>query len=42
MRGSIKTSDLRTEAAYQMGKRAGLWKNHPEYEKKIKEAASNE
>ena len=42
MRGTIKTSDLRTEAAYQMGKRAGLWKNHIEYETRIKEAAKHE
>lgn len=42
MRGTIKSSDLRTEAAYQMGRRAGLWKSHVDYEKKIKEAASNE
>ena len=25
MRGNIKTSTLRSEAAYQLGKRAGLW-----------------
>ena len=42
MRGNIKASDLRTEAAYQMGRRAGLWKGVTEYEKMIEEAAANE
>lgn len=42
MRGNIKTSALRTEAAYQMGKRAGLWKTRQKYEEIIKEAASHE
>lgn len=42
MRGNIKVSDLRTEAAYQVGKRAGLWKSQKQYEEVIKEAASNE
>lgn len=42
MRGNIKASDLRTDAAYQVGKRAGLWKTPAQYEAKIKEAASNE
>lgn len=42
MRGNIKASDLRTEAAYQVGKRAGLWKSQKQYEEVIKEAASHE
>lgn len=42
MRGNIKTSALRTEAAYQMGLRAGLWKNHKAYNDMIKEAATHE
>ncbi len=42
MRGNIKASALRTESAYQMGKRAGLWKNKSQYEEMIKEAAANE
>lgn len=42
MRGNIKASQLRTEAGYQMGKRAGLWNSRKQYEEKIKEAASNE
>lgn len=42
MRGNIKASDLRTEAAYQVGKRAGLWKSQKQCEEMIKEAASNE
>lgn len=42
MRGYIKPSQLRTEAAYQMGLRAGLWKTRPEAKRKIKEAASHE
>ena len=42
MRGNIKTSQLRTDAAYQVGVRAGLWKNHVQYEKIIKEASENE
>ena len=42
MRGNIKADQLRTDAAYQVGKRAGLWKNHPQYEKKLKEAMTNE
>ena len=42
MRGNIKASDLRTDAAYQVGKRAGLWKTPAQYKAKIEEAASNE
>lgn len=42
MRGNIKASDLRTEAAYQVGKRAGLWKSQKQCEEMIKEAASHE
>lgn len=42
MRGNIKASQLRTDAAYQVGKRAGLWKDHTQYEKVIKEASENE
>ncbi len=42
MRGNIKTSDLRTEAAYQVGKRAGLWKNRSQCEHIIKEASNHE
>ena len=42
MRGTLKVSDLRTDAAYQMGKRAGLWRDHKQYEKKLKEAAIHE
>lgn len=42
MRGYIKPSQLRTEAAYQTGLRAGLWKSRPEAKRKIKEAASHE
>lgn len=42
MRGNIKADQLRTEAAYQVGKRAGLWKDHVQYEKKLKEAMTNE
>lgn len=42
MRGNIKASDLRTDAAYQVGKRAGLWKSQKQCEEMIKEAASNE
>ena len=42
MRGNIKASTLRTEAGYQMGLRAGLWKNRTQYKKMIEEAASNE
>lgn len=42
MRGTITVSRLRVDAAYQVGRRAGLWKNHIEYEAKIKEAMTNE
>lgn len=42
MRGNVKASDLRTDAAYQIGKRAGLWNSQAQYEAKIKEAASHE
>lgn len=42
MRGTLKASQLRTEAAYQMGKRAGLWKSHKQYESMIKEAIKHE
>jgi phage terminase small subunit len=42
MRGNIKASDLRTEAAYNVGKRAGLWKTHKQCEAMIKEAETNE
>lgn len=42
MRGNIKTSTLRTEAAYLLGKRAGLWKTRQKYEEVIKEAAKHE
>lgn len=42
MRGNVKADKLRTEAAYQMGRRAGLWRSHKQYEKMIKEAAFNE
>lgn len=42
MRGYIKPSQLQTEAAYQTGLRAGLWKSRPEANRKIKEAASHE
>lgn len=42
MRGNITTSKLRSDAAYQIGKRAGLWKSPEEMENKIKEAASHE
>lgn len=42
MRGQIKTSHLRTDAAVQIGIRAGLWKDKLQYEKKIKEAMKYE
>lgn len=42
MRGNLKASDLQTEAAYQMGVRAGLWKNTVEAKTKIEEAARHE
>ena len=42
MRGNIKADQLRTDAAYEMGKRAGLWKNHTQHEKKLKEAMTHE
>lgn len=42
MRSQLKASDLRVEAAYQVGKRAGLWKSRKQCKEKIKEAASYE
>lgn len=42
MRGNIKASQLRSDAAVQVGIRAGLWKNAHEAREKIKEAAANE
>lgn len=42
MRGNIKASQLRVDAAYEVGKRAGVWRSRNEAEKKIKEAAANE
>lgn len=42
LRGHIKTSQLRTKAALQIGIRAGLWKNEQEMQELIKEAATHE
>lgn len=42
MRGQIKADKLRTDAAYQIGIRAGLWRSEPDMDRKIKEAMSNE
>lgn len=42
MRGQIKADKLRTEAAYQIGVRAGMWRSEADMERKIKEAMTNE
>ena len=42
MRGNIKASQMRSDAAVQIGIRAGLWKSEAEANKKIKEAMKHE
>lgn len=42
MRGQIKADKLRTDAAYQIGVRAGLWRSEPDMKRKIEEAMNNE
>ena len=42
MRGNIKASQLRTDAAVQVGIRAGLWNNAEQAQKVIEEAAQHE
>lgn len=42
LRGNIKASQLRSDAAVQIGIRAGLWETAEEAEEKIKEAIAHE
>lgn len=42
MRGTLKASKLQTDAAYQVGRRAGLWRDPAQAKSKIEEAMSHE